>query len=89
MNGAKTSNATNIGQSTTGLASELKPNINEKQSKSQAPKTVAQARAHWDVCVAFSLNDTLNHMTFEHTSAHLHVQSALSCACAVSVSISP
>ena len=88
VNGAKTSNATNIGQSTIGLASEPKPNIDEKQS-SGASKTVAQARAHWDVCVAFSINDTLNHMAFEHTSAHLHVQSALSCACAVSVSISP
>ena len=68
VNGAKTSNATNIGQSTIGLASEHKHNIDEKQS-SGASKTVAQARAHWDVCVAFSLNDTLHHMTFEHTSA--------------------
>ena len=64
MNGAKTSNATNIGQSTIGLASEPKPNINEKQS-SGASKTVEQARACRNVCAAFSLNDTLSHMTCE------------------------
>ena len=45
VNGAKTSNATHNGQSTIDLASETKPNIDEKQSDSQAPKTVAQARA--------------------------------------------
>ena len=58
VNGAKTSNATNIGQSTIGLASEPKPNINEKQSKSQAPRTVAQARAHCGTCVLPSPSTT-------------------------------
>jgi hypothetical protein len=57
VNGAKTSNATDIGQSTIGLASEPKPNINEKQSNSEAPKTVAQARAHW-ACVLPSPSTT-------------------------------
>ena len=58
VHGAKTSNATHIGQSTIDLASEPKPNINEKHS-GKAPKTVEQARARRDVCAAFSLNDTL------------------------------
>ena len=62
MHGAKTSNATHIGQSTIGLTTEPKPNINEKQS-GKAPKTVEQARARRDVRVAFSLNDT-------HTQLH-------------------
>ena len=58
VHGAKTSNATHNGQSTIDLASETKPNIDEKQSDSQAPKTVAQARASGRVCCLFSLNDT-------------------------------
>ena len=64
VNGAKTSYATHIGQSTMNLASEPKPNINERQS-SGASKTVEQARARRNVCAAFSLNDTLSHMTCE------------------------
>ena len=64
VNGAKTSNATHIGQSTMNLASEPKFNINEKQS-SGASKTVEQARACRNVCAAFSLNGTLSHMTCE------------------------